>query len=132
MQPRLKLRHAPPVCRPRTILPRSSCWRLNVSTGETPRTLANIWTTWPCRLLEHDHRRDGSRPSRSSDAGSAASQLALVRVVLDTNILLRANPKVTPQGLARDLLPTVRLRPPCADPLVGHRRRGSACAGLPQ
>jgi len=27
-----------------------------------------------------------------------------VRVVLDTNILVRANPKVSPQGLARDLL----------------------------
>jgi putative PIN family toxin of toxin-antitoxin system len=30
-----------------------------------------------------------------------------VRVVLDTNILVRANPKVSPQGLARDLLLTV-------------------------
>jgi len=30
-----------------------------------------------------------------------------VRVVLDTNILVRANPKVSPQGLARDLLPTI-------------------------
>jgi len=27
-----------------------------------------------------------------------------VRVVLDTNILVRANPKVSPRGLARDLL----------------------------
>jgi putative PIN family toxin of toxin-antitoxin system len=27
-----------------------------------------------------------------------------VRVVLDTNILVRANPKASPQGLARDLL----------------------------
>jgi putative PIN family toxin of toxin-antitoxin system len=30
-----------------------------------------------------------------------------VRVVLDTNILVRANPKVSPQGLARDLLLTI-------------------------
>jgi putative PIN family toxin of toxin-antitoxin system len=30
-----------------------------------------------------------------------------VRVVLDTNILVRANPTVSPQGLARDLLLTV-------------------------
>jgi putative PIN family toxin of toxin-antitoxin system len=30
-----------------------------------------------------------------------------VRVVLDTNILIRANPTVSPQGLARDLLLTV-------------------------
>ena len=30
-----------------------------------------------------------------------------MRVVLDTNILVRANPKVSPQGLARDLLLTV-------------------------
>jgi predicted nucleic acid-binding protein len=30
-----------------------------------------------------------------------------VRVVLDTNILVRANPKVSPQGLARDLLITI-------------------------
>jgi putative PIN family toxin of toxin-antitoxin system len=30
-----------------------------------------------------------------------------VRVVLDTNILVRANPRVSPQGLARDLLLTV-------------------------
>lgn len=29
-----------------------------------------------------------------------------MRVVLDTNILVRANPKVSPQGLARDLLLT--------------------------
>jgi putative PIN family toxin of toxin-antitoxin system len=30
-----------------------------------------------------------------------------VRVVLDTNILVRANPKVSPQGLARELLETI-------------------------
>ena len=30
-----------------------------------------------------------------------------MRVVLDTNILVRANPKVSPQGLARDLLISV-------------------------
>jgi len=30
-----------------------------------------------------------------------------VRVVLDTNILVRANPKVSPQGLARDLFLTI-------------------------
>jgi putative PIN family toxin of toxin-antitoxin system len=30
-----------------------------------------------------------------------------VRVALDTNILVRANPKVAPQGLARDLLLTI-------------------------
>ena len=30
-----------------------------------------------------------------------------MRVVLDTNILVRANPTVSPQGLARDLLLTV-------------------------
>ncbi len=30
-----------------------------------------------------------------------------MRVVLDTNILIRANPSVSPQGLARDLLLTV-------------------------
>jgi uncharacterized protein len=30
-----------------------------------------------------------------------------VRVVLDTNILVRANPRVSPQGLARDLLLTI-------------------------
>jgi putative PIN family toxin of toxin-antitoxin system len=30
-----------------------------------------------------------------------------VRVVLDTNILIRANPAISPQGLARDLLLTV-------------------------
>jgi putative PIN family toxin of toxin-antitoxin system len=30
-----------------------------------------------------------------------------VRVVLDTNILVRANPKVSPRGLARDLLLTI-------------------------
>ena len=30
-----------------------------------------------------------------------------MRVVLDTNILVRANPKVSPQGLARDLLLTI-------------------------
>jgi putative PIN family toxin of toxin-antitoxin system len=30
-----------------------------------------------------------------------------VRVVLDTNILVRANPKASPQGLARDLLLTI-------------------------
>jgi putative PIN family toxin of toxin-antitoxin system len=30
-----------------------------------------------------------------------------VRVVLDTNILIRANPTVSPEGLARDLLLTV-------------------------
>lgn len=30
-----------------------------------------------------------------------------MRVVLDTNILIRANPTVSPQGLARDLLLTV-------------------------
>lgn len=30
-----------------------------------------------------------------------------MRIVLDTNILVRANPKVSPQGLARDLLLTV-------------------------
>jgi putative PIN family toxin of toxin-antitoxin system len=30
-----------------------------------------------------------------------------VRIVLDTNILVRANPKVPPQGLARDLLLTI-------------------------
>ena len=30
-----------------------------------------------------------------------------MRVVLDTNILVRANPKVSPQGLARDLLITI-------------------------
>jgi uncharacterized protein len=30
-----------------------------------------------------------------------------VRIVLDTNILVRANPKVSPQGLARDLLLTI-------------------------
>lgn len=29
-----------------------------------------------------------------------------MRIVLDTNILVRANPKVSPQGLARDLLLT--------------------------
>jgi uncharacterized protein len=34
-----------------------------------------------------------------------------VRVVLDTNILVRANPTVSPQSLARDLLLTV-LAPP--------------------
>jgi putative PIN family toxin of toxin-antitoxin system len=32
--------------------------------------------------------------------------LATVRIVLDTNILVRANPTVAPQGLARDLLLT--------------------------
>jgi putative PIN family toxin of toxin-antitoxin system len=32
---------------------------------------------------------------------------ALVRVVLDTNILIRANPMVSPKGLVRDLLLTV-------------------------
>lgn len=30
-----------------------------------------------------------------------------MRIVLDTNILVRANPRVSPQGLARDLLLTV-------------------------
>ena len=30
-----------------------------------------------------------------------------MRVVLDTNILVRANPKVSPRGLARDLLLTI-------------------------
>ncbi len=30
-----------------------------------------------------------------------------MRVVLDTNILVRANPRVSPQGLARDLLLTI-------------------------
>ena len=30
-----------------------------------------------------------------------------MRVVLDTNILVRANPKVSPQGLARDLFLTI-------------------------
>lgn len=30
-----------------------------------------------------------------------------MRIVLDTNILVRANPKVPPQGLARDLLLTI-------------------------
>jgi len=30
-----------------------------------------------------------------------------VRVVLDTNVLVRANPMVSPQGLARDLLLTI-------------------------
>lgn len=30
-----------------------------------------------------------------------------MRVVLDTNILVRANPKVSPEGLARDLLLTI-------------------------
>ena len=30
-----------------------------------------------------------------------------MRVVLDTNILVRANPKASPQGLARDLLLTI-------------------------
>jgi putative PIN family toxin of toxin-antitoxin system len=30
-----------------------------------------------------------------------------VRVVLDTNILVRANPKASPRGLARDLLLTI-------------------------
>jgi uncharacterized protein len=30
-----------------------------------------------------------------------------VRVVLDTNIIVRANPKVSPEGLARDLLLTI-------------------------
>ena len=30
-----------------------------------------------------------------------------MRVVLDSNILVRANPKVAPQGLARDLLLTI-------------------------
>jgi len=30
-----------------------------------------------------------------------------VRVVLDTSILVRANPKTPPQGLARDLLLTI-------------------------
>ncbi|HTX37300.1 MAG TPA: putative toxin-antitoxin system toxin component, PIN family [Bryobacteraceae bacterium] len=30
-----------------------------------------------------------------------------MRIVLDTNILIRANPKVSPQGLARDILLTV-------------------------
>jgi putative PIN family toxin of toxin-antitoxin system len=30
-----------------------------------------------------------------------------VRVVLDTNILVRANPRVSPKGLARDLLLTI-------------------------
>jgi uncharacterized protein len=34
-----------------------------------------------------------------------------VRVVLDTNILIRANPTVSPRGLARDLLLTVLSRP---------------------
>jgi putative PIN family toxin of toxin-antitoxin system len=34
-----------------------------------------------------------------------------VRVVLDTNILIRANPKVSPKGLARDLLLTVASGP---------------------
>jgi len=30
-----------------------------------------------------------------------------VRIVLDTNILVRANPRVSPEGLARDLLLTI-------------------------
>jgi predicted nucleic acid-binding protein len=34
-----------------------------------------------------------------------------VRVVLDANILVRANPRVSPQGLARDLLLTVATGP---------------------
>jgi putative PIN family toxin of toxin-antitoxin system len=34
-----------------------------------------------------------------------------VRIVLDTNILVRANPKASPQGLARDLLMTIVLGP---------------------
>lgn len=34
-----------------------------------------------------------------------------MRVVLDTNILVRANPTVSPQGLARDLLLTVLAGP---------------------
>jgi putative PIN family toxin of toxin-antitoxin system len=34
-----------------------------------------------------------------------------VRVVLDTNILVRANPKSSPEGLARDLLLTVVFGP---------------------
>ena len=34
-----------------------------------------------------------------------------MRVVLDTNILIRANPTVSPQGLARDLLLTVLAGP---------------------
>ena len=34
-----------------------------------------------------------------------------MRVVLDTNILIRANPAVSPQGLARDLLLTVLAGP---------------------
>jgi uncharacterized protein len=34
-----------------------------------------------------------------------------VRVVLDTNILVRANPKASPQGLAHDLLLTIASGP---------------------
>ena len=35
-----------------------------------------------------------------------------MRVVLDTNILVRANPKTRPNGLAKDLLPKIITPPP--------------------
>jgi hypothetical protein len=39
---------------------------------------------------------------------AAAPYLAIfVRIVLDTNILIRANPAVLPERLARDLLVTI-------------------------
>jgi predicted nucleic acid-binding protein len=34
-----------------------------------------------------------------------------VRIVLDTNILVRANPRVSPEGLARELLSTIVFGP---------------------
>lgn len=34
-----------------------------------------------------------------------------MRIVLDTNILVRANPKTSPAGLARDLLLTIATGP---------------------
>lgn len=51
-------------------------------------------------------RRDGGGARGSSGARTAAPYLATVRIVLDSNILVRANPKVSPRGLARDLLLT--------------------------
>ncbi len=36
-----------------------------------------------------------------------APQLAFVKIVLDTNILVRANPTVSPQSLGRDILLTI-------------------------